>query len=922
MGCSWCYPRCPHPQCWPEEERVIGNVLSRQLPRVRDGCRVLSSRCRNSIKARKRYGRAGATEAVPVALLRHAEDPRVQEWGCAAAADLSKDHRVNARALCLAGAASAIVQSMKRHATDRKLQQRGCEAFLSMAATPELRERLGSAGACEVVAEALQWMQAERSLQRTALEAVAGLAAECPVNRRYLAEAGVCNTVASLLSWHPEDPALQEPAYSALANLAVSKENRAELGKQGACKWLGKALRKHQEELPMHRRCAAAAANLANDCPENRERLRKARVPEALCWSLQTYAEDWVLVELVLGAIAELAVDDAGREKLQEAGVERTILHAARLWPERAGVQERAAAAIANLACGTKDAIVTLAHAGACTHIVTMLFRHSHDAAAAERCCAGVANMCISRKCQQRMIEKDACKAVVQALLQHPDDAPMQRRGCAAMCDLAAGDPDVAAELGRCGGCEAAACALERHQQRIDVLERAMTAVVVLAAASQENRTRLGDAGACELIALALQYSPEANPLLDGLSKAAMCEVAAQNLENKKRFGAVGMCELVAQSLQWAGLEDKRQAMWGLTATAVLAAHCGENKIRLGAAGCCEALGAVLKSYASEDSNLAARGMIAVQSLGAECASNRALLREGGALEGTVFALRHLTTAADKGQHPSALNGLAHAVAAVAVLAADDETNQEALGARDVPEQVVQAFGDFPNDVEVSAAGGSLHSCFLSAIANLAGTPLMRRRLAAAGACECVSRAMGQSTDDLGLQERAWEAIAKLVCGNQDNGDRFGAAGCCEDLLATMQQHRNNPALLDRVCYAVAQLAAVSSAQQENAARLGRVGACDELATLLREYEGHPGLSQRILNAVANVAADRPENVKRFRNAGLIPVAQRLAMSEDRGVSASARLALEFLGVEVDPEDLGEDEEDEEDAEQEQEYAA
>src|SRR3546814_7490718 len=98
----------------------------------------------------------------------------------------------------------------------------------------------------------------------------------------------------------------------------------------------------------------------------------------------------------------------------------------------------------------------------------------------------------------------------------------------------------------------------------------------------------------------------------------------------------------------------------------------------------------------------------------------------------------------------------------------------------------------------MSVAGLAENAC--GAIGSLAVNNDNKIRLAGAGACEAVTRALEQHMSVADVAKSASGAICNLAWNSNDNKIRLAGAGACEAVTRALQQHMSVAGVVESAC--------------------------------------------------------------------------------------------------------------------------
>ncbi|EGD79186.1 hypothetical protein PTSG_09915 [Salpingoeca rosetta] len=184
-------------------------------------------------------------------------------------------------------------------------------------------------------------------------------------------------------------------------------------------------------------------------------------------------------VRAVSGGGAE---EDAVR-KLQASG---RSMHAAEVvqlmhaFPASADVQWRACQALEDQSRGNPSARVQAAAAGAIDAVMRTLTTHSQNADVQERACAALANLAINNDNKVAIAAKGGIEIVVAAMNRFSSNGGVQHQGCVALAELACNDANKMAIVSK-GGVDAVIAAMQNHGKKAVVQNNGCVALGILA---------------------------------------------------------------------------------------------------------------------------------------------------------------------------------------------------------------------------------------------------------------------------------------------------------------------------------------------------------------------------------------------------------------------------------------------------------
>jgi hypothetical protein len=182
---------------------------------------------------------AGAIEAILQALRAHADEARVQEYGCRALGNISEGHiaAISARSSRLVcDGMKAAVAALNAHYADANVMRHACGVLHHLMTGPgALRVEAGKIGAVTAVAAALRAHPADAFVQQHGCNALACLCVETSANVVQACGAGALQAVVAALRAHAANLKVQNHACDALACLVKAHPRlQAAAGAAGA----------------------------------------------------------------------------------------------------------------------------------------------------------------------------------------------------------------------------------------------------------------------------------------------------------------------------------------------------------------------------------------------------------------------------------------------------------------------------------------------------------------------------------------------------------------------------------------------------------------------------------------------------------------------------------------------------------------
>jgi hypothetical protein len=170
--------------------------------------------------------------------------------------------------------------------------------------------------------------------------------------------------------------------------------------------------------------------------------------------------------------------------------------------------------------------------------------------------------------------------------------------------------------LTRLGALEVVVKAIGLYRENKDVARIGCQAIKELASGNEENTAELGRLGACEAIVYAIRTHGATDSIVAQYGCGAVRNLALGNIDNARKLGQYGACRAVVETLNRYGQSSLDIAIEGCFAVGKLAYRVDANKRELGRVGACNAIIDMLQKYGTTNLDVANGGCRSVYFLG------------------------------------------------------------------------------------------------------------------------------------------------------------------------------------------------------------------------------------------------------------------------------------------------------------------
>lgn len=285
-------------------------------------------------------------KAALVAMLKHAADAPVQAAALNLLAKLAGTNLMAISAMLgkSDSAVAAAVTAMRLHATDLPVATAAVDLFFELASVGDDQDA-GNGDGGRLLGGSSGYLQEVW---------------DC------LAQSGVYREIIAAQSQHPHDANLQTKSCQALARVAASgPEGQALVCAAGAAIAAVAAIENNGDDAPVRHAAIFLLANLCAGDDDCKEAVGAAGAPTALATLVTKYRAMADVLRLSIGALAQLAQEDAGRKHVIDSQVTRAVVLGIRAHASDALVCHEACFFIAALAYGGRAGRQACLEAGA-----------------------------------------------------------------------------------------------------------------------------------------------------------------------------------------------------------------------------------------------------------------------------------------------------------------------------------------------------------------------------------------------------------------------------------------------------------------------------------------------------------------------------------------------------------------------------
>jgi len=720
----------------------------------------------------------------------------------------------------------------------------GLRALLRLAMLEDNRTWLGTCGGCEVVvSRCIVRHDRDEVVNELGMKAIHYLSFQHTANKARLGHAGACKQIPAMILRHASSAAMAEWGCRTAIELSTEDEpNKARLANQGMDEALIHTLVRHGESAVVAEWAFLCVSALALGKETFRIWSKPVGLVLALVKTLRCHRYDAALCALGCAALGSVARDESMGGKFEFADCSEALVEVLKLHVESESVVRQAAAALKLLTASHDGNRLKALAAGVGPLCSSALTKYLTDKDTILLIASVVSNLALNSEIRAGLGEFSLCEALVSVLSLHFQDESVSRVCLQAVGNLCRSEPTNQARVGDREGCLAVVTAMQAHAStNIEVAELGCVTIRYIADLDA-NKERFSLAGACEVAVAVLEKYIE-NEAVSVAAVFAISSLVQYHPGNAQRLGAVGACALVVTTM------DKYLPNEGLCEAGCRAIDgLASQHDSLEAAGACDAIVLAMLRHGKSET-IACWGCRAVCSLSAD-ANNRSKLGVAGACEAVTAALgRHagVDLMSAMLQWSSGSEAVAQwGCAAIHMLAINHKDHQQRLAAAGACEAVVRALQKYSDNEDIAQAG-------CRAVVTLARRDVaIQNRMGACGACKAVSLALQCHMSSLPVAEWACRAVGVLAANHEGNTIKLGNAGACDFMSVVMQAHQGSRSVAAGGCGAICSLAG----NKHFAFRLGEAGSCEAIVSALKRHSVYEDVAYKGLKAIINLALD------------------------------------------------------------------
>ena len=860
------------------------------------------------------FAKTNVCKLVVAVLQAHAEESGVVSQACLAISGLAvksktdKVHRKNTDKLVKNNAIENIVVALRKYPKSASVQRAGAMAIASLARLDDNRERLGQAGACELLVASLQTHGGEENVTEKLALAIDALSQNNEVNLRKFASSGVTEMLLNAVHKHERHEGVAYGVLRALVVLQIDETVKPRVKNETAIKVYLRAMKVHEKE----EKVARWGCNLIYCCATDDRTRALLGISKACDLVVNALTRHGALSSDVASfgcmAISSLSMYEPNCTRFNNTETCMGVVHAVKAHTDEEVVCEWGCAAIYTLASHAANR-TKLGSAGACPAVATALSKQMTNEMVCQIAVGAIYELCQEPSNRALMGAAGGCEVITATLEAHASNSDISSQICKSVASVANGNVENGNKFGESGICNLLKTVLEAHAFHLSLVEWVCASIANLADKNSQNQKLMKETGLCNLIVTQLENHNQNAPVcFQGVK--AIRTMTTGSKDNSQAFSDNGAIPVTVKVLMrhkdtvsivengcWilgnivapeSSSIDKNsieiyavQAYWDLL-TVLLELHSSQEQAtrwmcaavsvfadhgKLSHANICDVLMKLLGLY--PDRNIIVqRCLFTIGSL-AEChPENRQRLSKNNACEAVdaFFTLRSEGEAMCQATFR-----------AIAGLAANDKVNQDKFNSfPSLCKLLVKALYNELESEEVSRWG-------CAAISALASKhPSNQIKLGFAG--NYIADIIDAHKASVIITKEALKAISALSHGSSKNRNVLGAADACESLSKIFTTYTDNDEIIILAIKATANL---SANNPHNQSRLGNAGVCETLVQAVIARKSNKGREKLIIKwfcwAVGNI----------------VQIVKSLAVAESSGKIKNANRLLQSGVAEV-----------------------
>lgn len=500
---------------------------------VESTCRAIYNLCAEPQNVSE-LGKCGACGLVVTALQTHSSEADVVTqalyaiYGLAVKEKVDKVHKGNTRKLVDKGAMEIVVAVMQRFANIVSVQRAAGMAIASLGRLEANRQKLGSSGACELVANAIHMhINSSDVVSKLAL-AVDVLSTNSEVNKSKFNSLKVVDSLLTALSKHEKDAVMVSDCIRALIGLASVESMKRKIFTETTFRMFNKLMRLHEKNDSV----AVWSCQLiytASTTDDHRILMGTSRACETTVAVLLRHGEkNSSIAEWGCKAIVGLSLSDSNKERFHN--------------PE------------------------------SCTALVKVLQNHNSNSVVAEWCTAAIVSIAVFSQNRVKLGSTGAAAAIAATLNHQAGSEVIVKLVSEAIYELA---KDVTNQAGfkNVGINESLVAVLQTHINNAALSGDICRAIYSVANNNVDNSTKMAELGVCTIIAQGMKTHLFSSTFCQW-SCAAVAALSGNNSQNQLTFSELGTIEAIAKLMR----QHQNVAIVSTQATRAIRGLCTNNR--------------------------------------------------------------------------------------------------------------------------------------------------------------------------------------------------------------------------------------------------------------------------------------------------------------------------------------------------------
>jgi len=516
-------------------------------------CRAIYNLCYETSNVAL-LGKEAACGLVVAVLQTHANNTAVVAQACLAIHGLAvkykidKVHSGNTRKLVTKGAIEVTIAVMQKFPTNAEVQLACALAISSLGRLDENRDKLGQAGACELIVASINQHSSNGMVVGKLALAVDVLSQGSDVHKKKFADGGVVEILLHTIQKQERVASVVADCLRALTIMLSNETSRPLIRSETSFRQFVKVMRTHEKDpLVAKWGCTLIYTSATDDL--SRSRLGLVKACETVTSILLKHSEASAdIAAWGCKAMFSLAVLDSNKSKFANSDTCKAVVIALKENYEDLVVSEWACATIVTI-CGLEGNRTKIGSGGGCQAIQLTLAKQSHSEIVTRLACEAIYELCPDPSNKQLFGIVGICETLGQCLEMHMNSASVSQQICRAITGVARGNIDNSNKFGAAGICELIGKALEIHSFNSSFSEWSCASVTALCDKNVINQTTLGNSNACESL-LSLLKTHRQTELIVAQATRAIRAVAYKHDENCKRLATAGVVGTTLASLK------------------------------------------------------------------------------------------------------------------------------------------------------------------------------------------------------------------------------------------------------------------------------------------------------------------------------------------------------------------------------------